>query len=142
MGIFTKLSTLIKSNINDLIARAENPEKMLNQIILDMRDQLAKAKHLSSLGEMVAGVSHEIRNPLNAIKTSAYYLLNAKNSSPEKVMEHLERIDRQVNLADNVISALSKFAKMPFGVSMVSPVSPGPNVAVPSNDPEASSSPF
>ena len=44
MGIFQKLSTVLKSNINDLIARAENPEKMLNQIILDMRDQLAKAK--------------------------------------------------------------------------------------------------
>ena len=44
MSIFTKLSTVIKSNINDLISRAENPEKMLNQIILDMRDQLAKAK--------------------------------------------------------------------------------------------------
>ena len=44
MGIFTKLSTLIRSNINDLIARAENPEKMLNQIILDMREQLTKAK--------------------------------------------------------------------------------------------------
>jgi phage shock protein A len=44
MGIFQKLSTVIKSNINDLISRAENPEKMLNQIIIDMRDQLAKAK--------------------------------------------------------------------------------------------------
>jgi phage shock protein A len=44
MGIFNKLSTLIRSNLNDLIARAENPEKMLNQIIFDMRDQLAKAK--------------------------------------------------------------------------------------------------
>jgi phage shock protein A len=44
MGIFTKLSTVIKSNINDLISRAENPEKMLNQIILDMREQLARAK--------------------------------------------------------------------------------------------------
>ena len=44
MGIFQKLSTLFKSNMNDLIAKAENPEKMLNQIILDMRDQLAKAK--------------------------------------------------------------------------------------------------
>ena len=44
MGIFEKLSRVIKSNINDLIAKAENPEKMLNQIILDMRDQLAKAK--------------------------------------------------------------------------------------------------
>ena len=44
MSIFTKLSTVIKSNINDLISRSEDPEKMLNQIILDMRDQLAKAK--------------------------------------------------------------------------------------------------
>src|SRR5437867_6064921 len=44
MGIFDRLSTLIRSNISDLIARAENPEKMLNQLIVDMRSQLAKAK--------------------------------------------------------------------------------------------------
>ena len=44
MGIFDRLSTLLKSNINDLINSAENPEKMLNQIIVDMRDQLVKAK--------------------------------------------------------------------------------------------------
>lgn len=44
MGIFQKLSMLIRSNINDAIAKAENPEKMLNQILLDMRDQLARAK--------------------------------------------------------------------------------------------------
>lgn len=44
MGIFSKFSTLIRSNLNDLIARAENPEKMLNQIIIDMREQLTKAK--------------------------------------------------------------------------------------------------
>ena len=44
MGIFNKLSTLLRSNINDMIARAEDPEKMLNQIIVDMRDQLTKAK--------------------------------------------------------------------------------------------------
>lgn len=44
MGIFDRLSTLIKSNLNDLISTAENPEKMLVQIITDMRNQLAKAK--------------------------------------------------------------------------------------------------
>src|SRR5256885_11437830 len=44
MGIFDRLSTLIRSNISDLISRAENPEKMLNQLIVDMRTQLAKAK--------------------------------------------------------------------------------------------------
>ena len=54
MSIFTKLSTVIKSNINDLISRSENPEKMLNQIILDMRDQLAKAKR-----EVAAAIADE-----------------------------------------------------------------------------------
>ncbi|MEP6833227.1 MAG: PspA/IM30 family protein [Gemmatimonas sp.] len=46
MGIFDRFSTLIKSNLNDLISSAENPEKMLNQIIVDMRNQLARAKQL------------------------------------------------------------------------------------------------
>ncbi|MCG8468014.1 MAG: PspA/IM30 family protein [Gemmatimonadetes bacterium] len=44
MGVLDRLSRLIRSNINDLIARAENPEKMLSQIIEDMRRQLAQAK--------------------------------------------------------------------------------------------------
>jgi phage shock protein A len=44
MGLFDRLSTLLRSNINDLISRAENPEKMLNQLIVDMKGQLAKAK--------------------------------------------------------------------------------------------------
>ena len=44
MGLFDRLSALLRSNINDLISRAENPEKMLNQLIVDMKTQLAKAK--------------------------------------------------------------------------------------------------
>ena len=44
MGIFDRFSTLLKSNINDLISRAEDPEKMLTQILADMRGQLVKAK--------------------------------------------------------------------------------------------------
>ena len=44
MGLFDRLSTLLRSNINDLISKAEDPEKTLNQIIVDMRSQLVKAK--------------------------------------------------------------------------------------------------
>lgn len=44
MGIFSRLGTLIKSNINDLITRAEDPEKMLNQVLLEMQQQLVDAK--------------------------------------------------------------------------------------------------
>jgi phage shock protein A len=56
MGIFDRLSTLIKSNINDLISSAENPEKMLNQIIVDMRSQLAQAKQ-----QVAAAIADEKR---------------------------------------------------------------------------------
>lgn len=44
MGFFGRLATLIKSNLNDLINRAEDPEKMLNQVILEMNTQLVEAK--------------------------------------------------------------------------------------------------
>ena len=44
MGIFDRFATMVRSNLNDLISRAENPEKMLNQLIVDMRSQLAKAR--------------------------------------------------------------------------------------------------
>jgi len=44
MGIFSRLGTLIKSNINDLITKAEDPEKMLTQVLVEMTQQLTEAK--------------------------------------------------------------------------------------------------
>jgi phage shock protein A len=44
MGIFSRIGTLIKSNLNDLISKAEDPEKMLNQVLVDMKTQLVEAK--------------------------------------------------------------------------------------------------
>jgi phage shock protein A len=44
MGIFSRIGTLFKSNINDIISKAEDPEKMLNQVVLDMQNQLVEAK--------------------------------------------------------------------------------------------------
>jgi phage shock protein A len=44
MGIFSRISTLFKSNVNDIISKSEDPEKMLNQVVLDMQNQLVEAK--------------------------------------------------------------------------------------------------
>jgi phage shock protein A len=44
MGIFSRLAQLIKSNLNDLISKAEDPEKMLNQVVVEMTEQLGNAK--------------------------------------------------------------------------------------------------
>jgi phage shock protein A len=44
MGIFSRLKTLVSSNVNDVINKAEKPEKMLNQLIIDMNEQLIESK--------------------------------------------------------------------------------------------------
>ncbi len=72
-----------------------------------------RQERLMTLGKVAAGIAHELRNPLNAVKTSVYYLLNARNPTEEKTQEHLQRIDRQVGISDGVITALSRFAKLP-----------------------------
>src|SRR3954470_2915262 len=56
MGLFDRFSALLRSNINDLISRAEDPEKMLNQILVDMRGQLVKAKQ-----QVAAAIADEKR---------------------------------------------------------------------------------
>jgi phage shock protein A len=56
MGIFDRFSQLLRSNLNDLISRAEDPEKMLNQVLVDMRSSLVKAKQ-----QVAASIADEKR---------------------------------------------------------------------------------
>ncbi|HUX51532.1 MAG TPA: PspA/IM30 family protein [Spirochaetia bacterium] len=44
MGIFDRFKRVVKSNLNEMISKAENPEKMLNQLIVDMNQQLIESK--------------------------------------------------------------------------------------------------
>jgi signal transduction histidine kinase len=82
-----------------------------------------RTERLAAIGQVAGGIAHELRNPLNVVKTSVYYLLNAKNPTAAKQAEHLARIERHVTLADGVITALSSFAKMPVPDLQAFPVS-------------------
>jgi len=44
MALLDRVATLVRANLNDLIDRAENPEKMLKQVILDMENQYLQVK--------------------------------------------------------------------------------------------------
>jgi phage shock protein A len=44
MGLLERVSTLIRANLNDLIDRAEDPSKLIKQVILDMENQLLQVK--------------------------------------------------------------------------------------------------
>jgi phage shock protein A len=49
MGILDRIRTVLKSNINALISKAEDPEKMLNQLLMDMNENLLEAKKQTAM---------------------------------------------------------------------------------------------
>ncbi|MDR2376083.1 MAG: PspA/IM30 family protein [Treponema sp.] len=66
MGIFSRLKTLISANVNHLINKAEKPEKMLNQLIIDMNEQLIESK--KAVAQAIADekrLEREMNNHLN-----------------------------------------------------------------------------
>jgi len=95
MGIFDRFASLLKSNINDLISRAEDPEKMLTQILVDMRSQLAKAKQ-----QVATAIADEKRLKENAdseFKQAADW----ENKAMLALKENREDLARQAVMRQN-----------------------------------------
>ena len=44
MALLERVATLIRANLNDMVDRAENPEKMIKQVVLDMQNQYIQVK--------------------------------------------------------------------------------------------------
>ncbi len=67
---------------------------------LRLKERLAHAERLSSMGEMAAGISHEIRNPLGIIRSSAELLkkkaakVDPANTIPDIIVEEANRLNR------------------------------------------------
>src|SRR5262245_28920099 len=70
-----------------------------------MEQRLVEAHRLSILGELAAGIAHDLRNPLTIVKGAAEALLR-RARSPEAAAEHAEIICRGVEKADRTIQAL------------------------------------
>jgi signal transduction histidine kinase len=77
---------------------------------LRLKDQLAQSKHLSSLGEMVAGVSHEIRNPLGIISSSAE-LLKKKMDPRDALNAITDIIVAEARRLNNIITDFLNYAR-------------------------------
>lgn len=76
MGLFDRIKDLLKANINDLLDRAEDPEKMLKQIIIDMEESLDEA--VKGLAEVMASEKQMARQQEAAEKQSAEWEARAK----------------------------------------------------------------
>ena len=69
------------------------------------------------MGQLAAGMGHELRNPLGAIKNAAYFLKMAVEEPKPEVKETLEILEKEVTTSERIISSLLGFAhpKPPTG---------------------------
>jgi signal transduction histidine kinase len=120
-GMMTALDQCWMGDVGELLRIRQSLNTLIDLDLAKIEDAYQAAylareqrvERLAAIGQVAGGVAHELRNPLNVVKTSVYYLVNARNPNPQKTAEHLQRIERHIVLADGVITALSSFAKMP-----------------------------
>ena len=75
-----------------------------------LTDQLIRADRLAAMGELTAGVAHEVRNPLGVIRASVQLLEDAR-SDEARIHEVAEVIKQEIDRLDRVIKALLDFGR-------------------------------
>jgi signal transduction histidine kinase len=97
--------------VNDEITRL-NAELSGNiQKLKATQEEMLKAGRMAQLGQLTATVAHELRNPLAAVRTSAFVLDRKLKGKGMGVEQQLQRIDNGVVRCDNIISQLLDFAR-------------------------------
>jgi signal transduction histidine kinase/ligand-binding sensor domain-containing protein len=76
-----------------------------------LEEKLVRQEKLAVLGQLAGGVGHELRNPLGAIKNSAYFLNMALENPEPEVKETLEILAKEVANSEKIITNLLDFAR-------------------------------
>jgi signal transduction histidine kinase len=97
----------INGDISDLNQELATKVKELKNV----QDALIKKGRLEQLGQLTATIAHEIRNPLGAIRTSAFLLGRKTIALGEDVSGHLQRINNGVDRCDTIITQLLDFSR-------------------------------
>lgn len=90
MGILDRFTTIVKSNVNAMLDKAEDPEKMVDQSLVDMRENLAKVKKntASVMAEekRTKGLLDESRTKIERYEVAAKNALIAGNEADAKTL--------------------------------------------------------
>ncbi|HEY1906543.1 MAG TPA: protoglobin domain-containing protein [Myxococcaceae bacterium] len=78
---------------------------MLQTYREDLEAQKARTERLSTFGQVVASIGHELRNPLGVAESSVFLLEKRVGTDPG-ARKHLQRIGEQISLANGIVSAL------------------------------------
>ncbi|HEX5752337.1 MAG TPA: protoglobin domain-containing protein [Archangium sp.] len=79
---------------------------MLHTYREDLLAQQARSERLSTFGQLVGSIGHELRNPLGVIETSLFIIKGRPLASDERATKHLARIGEQVALANRIVTDL------------------------------------
>jgi phage shock protein A len=88
MGLLERVSTLIRANLNDMIDRAEDPEKLIKQIILDMDNQYLQVK--TQVAVSIAD-QHMLEKKLRENEDAGRDLMRKAELAVEKQQDDLAR---------------------------------------------------
>ncbi|MCH7794840.1 MAG: PAS domain S-box protein [Proteobacteria bacterium] len=77
-----------------------------------LEDELLRRERLSTLGQLTATVSHELRNPLGVIRTSAFILRDGIKEEMPRARRALERVERSVVRCDRIIDEMLDFTRI------------------------------
>ncbi|WP_041449138.1 sensor histidine kinase [Anaeromyxobacter sp. Fw109-5] len=78
---------------------------MLHTYREDLLAQQARVERLSTFGQLVGSIGHDLRNPLGVIETSLY-ILRTRTGEDERARKHLDRIGEQLGVANGIITNL------------------------------------
>lgn len=92
----------------------EQLEQMVEERTEQLRaaqEQLVVRERLAVLGQLAGGVGHELRNPLGAIRNTAYFLEMTLEEPDAETAEMVEILQREVANCDRIVSSLLDFAR-------------------------------
>ncbi len=106
MSAFTEVTTKLEQTH----AQLRGEVSRLNAELSEANEALQRSRRLAALGEMAAGISHEIRNPLGSIKLYASMLHEDLESLPEQ-QQVVDKIGRAVRGLDEIVGDVLSFAR-------------------------------